>query len=146
LDLQDELAVTFRTIFSSTEWTNDTKGKTLEKYTIRQIEKTKHFNVKTKKITAPNTWLQNQQFTFHNLTVFHFEGNKKPPGSVDWSKSIIFVPDSCNYPDVDLLLWDPALANDFGFGAVQFFFFVNIWEFFLIFWKNPQNFVHSQFE
>jgi hypothetical protein len=103
------LAVTFRTIFSSTEWTNEAKGRTLVKYIIRQIEKTKHFNVKTKKITAPNTWLQNQQFTFQNLIVFHFESNKQPPGSVDWSRSIIFVPDSCNYPDVDLLLWDPAM-------------------------------------
>jgi len=108
LHQEEDLDVTFRTIFSSLEWTNDAKGRTLEKYIIRQIEKTKHFNVKTKKITASNTWLQNQQFTFQNLTAIHFEGNKRPPGSVVWTKSILFVPDSSNYPDVDLLLWDPA--------------------------------------
>jgi hypothetical protein len=108
LSLEEDLSVTFRTIFSSPEWKNDTKGRILEKYIIHQIDKDKHFNVQAKQLTASNVWLSNQSFTFQNFITIHFEGNKRPPGSVDWTKSILFVPDSPNYPDVDMLLWDPT--------------------------------------
>lgn len=31
--------------------------------------------------------------------------------TVNWQQPILFVPDACNYPDIDFALWDPATAT-----------------------------------
>jgi hypothetical protein len=94
-------------VFSSNDWTNEVKARAIKKYIIRQIEKEKCVTLNVQKLTAPNTWLP-QQFTFQNLTSIHFEDIKRPPGSVDWTNPILFVPESSKNFDVDMLLWDPA--------------------------------------
>jgi len=30
---------------------------------------------------------------------------------LNWKLPILFVPDLCNYPDIDFFLWDPATAT-----------------------------------
>jgi hypothetical protein len=36
----------------------------------------------------------------------HFQDDKLPPFAVDWTKSVLLVLDSFQYPDVDFILWD----------------------------------------
>lgn len=87
----------------------DVKGRTLEKYIQRQLAQNKTvkwyiFKIDSK--SAPVHWKRIQIF-IEDPRVVYFDGNKLP-SKVNWSESIIFIPTSPNYPDVDVFLWSPA--------------------------------------
>lgn len=164
-DLEVELDITTNTILKSPDESPDAKGRALERYIIRKLEKERKINVHTKRIkwrqvgtervdelteklkvanekkkklqqakkpkekdiekvavqvanitqelkdaqAAVGTWevdFEAFSLSIIDFMVVHFQGDKLPPFAVDWTKSVLLVPDSFQYPDVDFILWD----------------------------------------
>ena len=81
----------------------------MEKYIQLQLSKYKFINqdfLEINTATSSNNW-KSYSISIKNLTVIHFDGNRLP-GKVNWDFPTLFIPDSPNYPDIDLLLWDPT--------------------------------------
>jgi len=109
----------FETIFNTTasqvfkasldEFSADTKGRTYERYVIRQLEAEKSIHVKAAVIdtTQPPAAWATVAIDISNCQVIHFLGNKTN-ASVAWNSSAIIVPDSPNYPDVDVMIFNPS--------------------------------------
>jgi hypothetical protein len=114
-DLKVVTEMVFRAPLS--QFTADTKGRVLEKYIIHQLEQLKYIDLNMAKIDASITDLsqwQTKRLKIHNLiTSIHFLGPTTPPKPLElnWKLPILFVPDLCNYPDIDFFLWDPATAT-----------------------------------
>jgi len=67
-------------------------------------------------IQAPQDQWVEEQIDIAGCEVVHFLGNKVS-ASVSWGVPTIIVPDNPNYPDVDVLLYDPKTHSLL---AVQF--------------------------
>jgi hypothetical protein len=118
----------FETIFNTTasqvfkasldEFTADAKGRTYERYVIRQLEAEKSIHVKAAVIdtTKPPAAWATVAIDISNCQVIHFLGNKTN-ASVAWNSSAMIVPDNPNYPDVDVMIFDPSRGL---FVAAQF--------------------------
>jgi hypothetical protein len=112
--VQTSFEASIQTIFSApiSQFSNDVKGRALEKYILAQIEKNKFFSCTIAKIDLKNDekdkW-KTIDLVFKNLAIVPYYGNGLP-GKVDWTTATVFIPQSTNYPNIDMMLWDPAKA------------------------------------
>jgi hypothetical protein len=108
--------VAFDQVFSDNSFTNDTKGRVLEKYLIDCLGRNKLWRISAKSL-GPKGGKRNplkMQVAFSQ--VLHFAGNETPVLSddVNLKESAMFVPFNSNYPAVDLLIWDAKQMHLFA--------------------------------
>jgi hypothetical protein len=102
-------------ILEDAEFTNDTKGRILEKYLTRQIAAQKKFSILYTPVTSTGSISSDKKKRKHvdiaELDIVYFDGQKPPtPSAEQWSRlrPIAFIPNNPNFPGVDLILWVPT--------------------------------------
>lgn len=109
------------------EFTADSKGRALEKYIIRQLEKHQVWAIDMQKVAVERVCIEEEEMeegeeegnfeevahvvdtveklTIRGFTTIQIPGNKVPD-AVDPNVSTLFIPQTSNYPNVDFILWD----------------------------------------
>jgi hypothetical protein len=91
------------------DYTNDNKGRIVEKYITTILELSKRFSFKSRKTTK--TGLSSVNPVTKNTEIkdiIHFSGNKLPlRNSFNHQVMTLFVPKSPNYPGLDYFIWNP---------------------------------------
>ena len=106
LDLLTCIGLVAELILKDNSYTNDLKGRMIEKYIITTLELTKRFSFQSRKI-GDTGHLGPVLKNIDNLRIAHFSGNKLPLRcSFNKSVSTLFVPVSCNYPGFDFFIWN----------------------------------------
>ncbi|KAI3659465.1 hypothetical protein MP638_004527 [Amoeboaphelidium occidentale] len=104
-------------VFKSGDYTNDTKGRLVEKYIVNMLEQTKRFRFSCYQTTyygLNNTIAANHNIVIEN--VVSFAGNKVPTqSSFNMNTTALFIPESPNYPGFDFFIWDSARKKLMGF-------------------------------
>jgi hypothetical protein len=92
-------------VFSEGVYTNDVKGRFIEKYIITMVELLNRFSFKFRKTS--NTKVEPIEKTVKIKKIVHFSGNKLPlENSFNRKASTLFVPKSPNYPGFDFFIWN----------------------------------------
>ena len=104
-------------VLGGKDFTNDTKGRIVEKYITTVLEVSKRYSFPSKNTTKNGLLtvrpiLKNAEFN----DVVHFSGNKLPlPNSFNRKASTLFLPKSPNYPGLDFFIWNPVEEILMGF-------------------------------
>jgi hypothetical protein len=115
--LLSNLRMVAELVLENPDYTNDMKGRILEKYVITEIEICKRFSfLSRKKIQQGMSTASNKQ-TFQLQNIIHFGGQNLPSIISRFNKKLttLFIPDSSNYPGFDFFIWDPQALKILGF-------------------------------
>lgn len=103
--LMDSLGLVTEIVIQG-DYTNDTKGRIIEKYIITMMELSQRFSFKSRKTTK--TGISNAGPVLKTVEIkdiIHFSGNKLPLlNSFNQRVTTLFVPESSNYPGLDLFI------------------------------------------
>ena len=115
--LLSNLRMVAELVLENPEYTNDMKGRIVEKYVITEIEICKKFSfLSRKKIQQGMSTVAPRSQTFELQDIVHFSGQKLPKVSRFNKKlTTIFIPDSSNYPGFDFFIWDSQELKILGF-------------------------------
>lgn len=91
------------------DYTNDVKGRIVEKYIITMLELSQRFSFTSYKTTSTGLSTVNPvRKMFEIKDIIHFSGNKLPPKHLFNQRVItLFIPKSSNYPGLDYFIWNP---------------------------------------
>jgi hypothetical protein len=91
-------------------FTNDTKGRIIEKYILTVLEVSKRLSCQTRKTTTTGLSKNNPvQKRVEIVDVVHFSGNGLPlQHSFNRRNSTLFIPKSPNYPGLDFFIWNSS--------------------------------------
>jgi hypothetical protein len=113
-EMDHAFKMTAEIIFSDTvNYLNETKGKVVERYIILSFENTKSFmftgNLISNQPPSQNSRIpQAVIFEGKDLEIVYFHGNGAPDECPDTARTIVFVPESSNYPKMDFFIWKAA--------------------------------------
>ena len=99
------------------DYTNDTKGRIIEKYLITMLEISQRFSFKSKRTTKTGlSAVKSIQKMVNIKDIIHFSGNNLPLRSLFNQRLVtLFVPKSSNYPGFDFFIWNPVDEVLMGF-------------------------------
>ena len=95
-------------VLGRNEYTNDTKGRIIEKYITTMMELSKRFSFTSRRTTKKGLLtVTSARKVVEIEDVIHFSGNKLPlRNSFDRRATTLFVPRSPNYPGFDFFIWN----------------------------------------
>ena len=94
-------------VLSDDSFTNDVKGRVLEKYVIESLERIKLWKGSASSVGPKGGKRSPLAMHVDISRVLHFAGMKTPTADdINFEQSVMFVPLNSNYPAVDLLIWD----------------------------------------
>ncbi|KAI8893195.1 hypothetical protein BC833DRAFT_609271, partial [Globomyces pollinis-pini] len=90
------------------DYTNDTKGRIVEKYIITMVELSQRFSFKSYKTTnAGLSTVKPVQKMLEIKDIIYFSGSELPPNHLfNRRVTTLFVPKSSNYPGLDYFIWN----------------------------------------
>ena len=107
--LTNSLTVVADIVFEDGGFTNDTKGRIIEKYILTQMEISNHFKFKSYKTTSKGlSTVEPVTKVLKIKDIIQFSGNKLPLRS-SFNKRVVtlFIPISPTYPGLDFFIWNP---------------------------------------
>ncbi|KAJ3319347.1 hypothetical protein HDV06_006374 [Boothiomyces sp. JEL0866] len=107
--LMTSLGLVAELVFDGYTYTNDTKGRIIEKYITTTLELSQRFSFKSRKTTNAGLSAVNPVLRMVGIKdVIHFSGNKLPLQKAFNQRMVtLFVPKSPNYPGLDFFIWNP---------------------------------------
>ena len=104
-------------VLGGKNFTNDTKGRIVEKYITTALKVSKSYSFPSKIITTNGLLTVKHILKNAELNdVVPFSGSKLPlPNSFDRKESTLFLPKSSNYPGLDFFIWNPLEEILMGF-------------------------------
>ncbi|KAJ3308025.1 hypothetical protein HDV04_001944 [Boothiomyces sp. JEL0838] len=104
-------------VLKGADYSNDTKGRIIEKYITTTLELAQIFSFKCRKTTKKGlSKVASKEERIEIDNVVHFAKNGMPPkSSFKVDITTLFVPESPNYPGVDFFIWDSVLQRLMGF-------------------------------
>lgn len=115
----NSLKMVLELVLQSKQYSNDIKGRMIEKYILTTLDVNRKFSFRFRKIKISKSGSSCTKKGDRNIafdSVVHFSGNKLPPVAAFKKNAMtLFVPESPNYPGFDFFIWDSKREILMGF-------------------------------
>ncbi|KAJ3322127.1 hypothetical protein HDV06_003578 [Boothiomyces sp. JEL0866] len=103
-------------VLQEDDYTNDTKGRIIEKYITTVLELSQRLSFQYREITCSGLSVALPKRHVKIKSIVHFAKNGMPPqSSFNRNVNTLYVPESPNYPGFDFFIWDSARQRLMGF-------------------------------